>query len=72
VFFFDSNNSSIALLTNNSATTIWNQLLNLLKNEKIIEITAISPFYDANGHVIETLLSSFPKPHANIVVDTSG
>lgn len=69
---FNSNKSSIALLANTKTSTIWEQLINLLEGEKITEITTISPFYDANGQIINALMQLYPKAHCNVIVDTSG
>lgn len=69
---FKSNRSSIAFLANTQRATIWEQLLSLLEGQRITEITTVSPFYDANGEVIEALMQLYPKITCNVIVDTSG
>jgi hypothetical protein len=62
----------IAFLSNTSDSTIWQQLSSLISREKVIEITAMSPYYDLNGKAIKALSSLFPSAKFNVVIDKSG
>jgi len=62
----------IALLYNSETTTIWGRLKEVLKDQNVIEITTISPFYDINGTAISEMKVLFPQSKMNIVIDENG
>lgn len=62
----------VAFLFNAGVSSIWVELLKHIENEKVIEITTISPFYDINGKALQELKSLFPAAHINVVLDESG
>ncbi len=67
-----SQNEEVAFLFNSDNTTIWKQLQDLLQDQKVIEITTISPFYDKNGTAISELTLLFPQSKVNIIIDENG
>ena len=67
-----SQDEEIALLYNSEIATIWERLKEVLKDQKVIEITTISPFYDKNGQAISELRLLFPQSKINIVIDENG
>lgn len=66
------NNEQVAFLYNNDKTTIWQQVKQLTTNEKITEITAVSPYYDTQGKALEEIKNTFPNAQINVVIDESG
>jgi hypothetical protein len=67
-----SNNENIAFLYNTKYSTIWQQINQLIGNEKIIEITAVSPYYDKHGKALEVIRSTFPNAQINVILDDRG
>jgi len=67
-----SQKEKIAFLYNFDTSTIWEQLSKLTRNENVIEITTVSPFYDTNGKALLELKSLFPKAEINVVIDENG
>ena len=67
-----SQDEGIALLYNSGTATIWESLKEVLKDQDVIEITTISPFYDKNGTAISELNLLYPKSKINIVLDENG
>lgn len=67
-----SQKEKVAFLFNSETSSIWEELLKHISNEKVIEITSISPFYDSKGKVLQELKSFFPKAEINVVLDESG
>lgn len=67
-----SGSESVAFLYNINTTTIWQQILNLIDNEKIIEITAVCPYYDVQGKALEEIKASFPDAQIDVILDESG
>jgi hypothetical protein len=67
-----SDNKSVAFLYNKNRSTIWQQVLNLIGNDKITEITAVSPYYDTQGKALEEIKTSFPNAIFNVILDESG
>jgi len=65
-------NEEVAFLYNETAITIWQQLLNLVGGDTVTEITAISPFYDREGTAILALKNAWQNAEINIVVDEAG
>jgi hypothetical protein len=61
-----------AFLYNGAQTTIWQQLTDLIGNQKVIEITSLSPYYDNHGKAIQALGKLFPTAKVNIVIDETG
>lgn len=66
------NNEQVAFLYNTGHTTIWQQVKQLTTNEKITEITAVSPYYDTQGKALEEIKSTFPNAQINVVIDECG
>lgn len=62
----------IAFLYNRPESGIWNQMNRLIGEDKIIEITAISPFYDSNGAALTMFKNKFPNAKINAVLQESG
>jgi hypothetical protein len=71
-FFNTSQKEKVAFLFNSETTSIWAELSKHISNEKVIEITTISPFYDSNGKALQELKSLFPFAQINVVLDESG
>jgi hypothetical protein len=71
-FFETSQKEKVAFLFNTETTSIWNELLKHLSNEKVVEITTISPYYDKNGKVLQELNSLFPSAIVKVILDESG
>lgn len=67
-----SQKDKVAFLFNSETSSIWEELSKHIRNEKIIEITSISPFYDINGKALQELKSLFPTAEINVVLDESG
>lgn len=67
-----SQKEKVAFLFNSETSSIWKELSKHISNEKVIEITSISPFYDINGKVLQELKSNFPSAAINVVLDESG
>jgi hypothetical protein len=67
-----SQKEKVAFLFNSESSSIWEELFKLISNEKVIEITSISPFYDSKGKALQELQSLFPKAEINVVLDESG
>jgi len=71
-FFETSQKDKVAFLFNSETTSIWRELMNHIKGEDVNVITAISPFYDNKGNVLQELKSLFPFSKINVVLDESG
>ncbi len=71
-FYDTSQKEKVAFLFNSETSSIWQELLKHISNEKVIEITSISPFYDSNGKALQELKSLFPTARINVVLDESG
>lgn len=71
-FFETSQKDKVAFLYNTETTSIWNELYKHLSNEKVIEITTISPYYDKKGKVLQEFNSLFPSAVVNVILDESG
>lgn len=67
-----SQKEKVAFLFNSETSSIWKELSEHISNEKVIEITSISPFYDINGKALQELKSIFPSAEINVVLDESG
>ncbi len=67
-----SQKDKVAFLFNSETSSIWEELSKHISNEKVIEITSISPFYDINGKALQELKSLFPLAQINVVLDESG
>jgi len=67
-----SQKEKVAFLFNSDKSSIWEEFSKHIGNEKVIEITSISPFYDINGKVLQELNSLFPSAEINVVLDESG
>lgn len=67
-----SQKEKVAFLFNSETSSIWEELSKHISNEKVIEITSISPFYDSNGKALHELKSLFPSAEINVVLDESG
>jgi hypothetical protein len=67
-----SQKEKAAFLFNSETSSIWEELSKHISNEKVIEITSISPFYDSNGKALQELKSLFPSAEINVVLDESG
>jgi hypothetical protein len=67
-----SQKEKIAFLFNSETSSIWVELSKHISNEKVIEITSISPFYDSNGKALQELKYLFPSAEINVVLDESG
>jgi hypothetical protein len=67
-----SQKEKVAFLFNSDTSSIWKELSKHISNEKVIEITSISPFYDSNGKALQELKSLFPSAEINVVLDESG
>lgn len=67
-----SQKEKVAFLFNSETSSIWEELSKHLSNEKVIEITSISPFYDSNGKALQELKSLSPSAQINVVLDESG
>jgi hypothetical protein len=70
--FLDLPNDQIAFLYNTDKTTIWQQIKQLTANERIIEITTVSPYYDTQGKALEEIKNTFPNAQINVIIDESG
>jgi len=70
--FLDLPNNQTAFLYNNDKTTIWQQIKQLTANERITEITAVSPYYDKQGKALEEIKNTFPNAQINVVIDENG
>lgn len=71
-FLTTAGKEKAAFLYNSAQTTIWQQLTDLIGNQKVIEITSLSPYYDNNGKAIQALGKLFPTAKVNIVIDETG
>jgi len=71
-FYDTSQKEKVAFLFNSETSSIWEELLKHISNEKVIEIISISPFYDSNGKALQELKSLFPTAGINVVLDESG
>lgn len=71
-FLSAAGKEKVAFLYNSAQTTIWQQLTDLIGNQKVIEITSFSPYYDKNGKAIQALGKLFPTAKLNIVIDETG
>ena len=71
-FSDSSQKEKVAFLFNSETSSIWEELSKHISNEKVIEITSISPFYDSNGKALQELKSLFPSAEINVVLDESG
>jgi hypothetical protein len=67
-----SQKEKVAFLFNSETSSIWEELSKHIINEKVIEITSISPFYDSKGNALQELKSLFPAAEINVVLDESG
>jgi hypothetical protein len=67
-----SQKEKVAFLFNSETSSIWEELSKHISNEKVIQITSISPFYDSNGKALQELKSLFPSAEINVVLDESG
>lgn len=67
-----SQKEKVAFLFNSETSSIWKELSEHISNEKVIEITSISPFYDVNGKALQELKSIFQSAEINVVLDESG
>lgn len=67
-----SQKEKVAFLFNSETSSIWKELSEHISNEKVIEITSISPFYDINGKALQELKSIFQSAEINVVLDESG
>lgn len=70
--FLDLPNNQTAFLYNTDKTTIWQQVKQLTANERITEITAVSPYYDKQGKALEEIKNTFPNAKIIVVIDESG
>jgi hypothetical protein len=61
-----------AFLSNKKGSSIWQQLTEILRHEKVTEIITLSPYYDINGRAIQEIKSLFPTANIKIVLDASG
>lgn len=71
-FLSTSQKEKVAFLFNSEKTSIWKELLKHIRNEKIVEITTISPYYDKKGKVLQELTSLFPSTVVNVILDENG
>ncbi|MCX6304399.1 MAG: hypothetical protein NT040_05490 [Bacteroidetes bacterium] len=71
-FINTSRHEQVAFLYNSETSSIWEELSKHIGNETIVEITAISPFYDKVGQALMQLKSMFPSASINVVLDESG
>lgn len=71
-FYGSIDKEEIAFLYNSSVSTIWQQVTHLIGNEEIVEINAVSPYYDTKGNALETIKTRFPKAKFNVVIDKDG
>ncbi len=71
-FLTTAGKGKIAFLYNSTHTTIWQQLTDLIGNQKVVEVTSLSPYYDNNGKAIQALSKLFPTAKVNIVIDETG
>jgi hypothetical protein len=62
----------VAFLANTAQRTIWQQLVDLIGTEKVVEITTLSPYYDTNGKAIQALSSLFKPAKLNVIIDETG
>ena len=67
-----SKKEEVAFLFNSETSSILEELVKLMRNEKVVEITTISPFYDRNGKALQELKTRFPGAKINVVLDESG
>lgn len=67
-----SQKEKVAFLFNSETSSIWEELSKHISNEKVIQITSISPFYDSNGKALQELKSLFPSAEINVVLDENG
>lgn len=70
--FLDLPNNPTAFLYNTDKTTIWQKVKQLTANERITEITAVSPYYDKQGKALEEIKNTFPNAQINVVIDERG
>lgn len=67
-----SNNENVALLYNSKRSTIWQQVLQLIGDDKITEIIAVSPYYDIKGKALEEIKAVFSKAQISVILDEDG
>ncbi|MEI6678265.1 MAG: hypothetical protein WCL21_06640 [Mariniphaga sp.] len=67
-----SQKEKVAFLFNSVTSSIWEELTKHIKNENVIEITTISPYYDVTGKALQELKSLFPDAQLNVVLDQNG
>jgi hypothetical protein len=67
-----SQKEKVAFLFNSETSSILEELSKHISNEKVIQITSISPFYDSNGKALQELKSLFPSAEINVVLDENG
>lgn len=72
VFLTTDGKEKVAFLYNDAQTTIWQQLNDLIGNQKVVEVTSLSPYYDNNGKAIQALSKLFPTAKINIIIDETG
>jgi hypothetical protein len=71
-FHTTAGKEKVAFLYNDTQTTIWQQLTDLIGNQKVVEVTSLSPYYDNNGKAIQELSKLYPTAKVNIVLDDTG
>lgn len=71
-FYTTASKEKVAFLYNDAQTTIWQKMTDLIGNQKVVEVTSLSPYYDKKGKAIQALSKLFPKAKVNIIIDESG
>jgi len=71
-FYPVAGGEQLALLFNSNNSSIWVQMTSLMANEDVVEITAISPYYDKKGSALQSLALQYPGARINVVIDSSG
>lgn len=68
---FDSINQSIHFVSNRNELSIYEQLVSIVPQEDVLELTVISPYFDKKGSVLKQLLEHYNPAVFNCIVDVN-
>lgn len=67
-----ANGDQVTLLWNTNTSGIFSELNKHTKGVAIVDIVALSPYYDKNGEVLGMLTSTYPNATINVICDERG
>lgn len=67
-----ANGDQISLLWNSSTSGILTELNKHIKGDTIVNILALSPYYDKNGEALKVLSSTYPNASIDVICDERG